>query len=309
MRSVAVIAHAGKSLDGGLPSLRRALDRRGVVNPIWCEVSKSKDAPKELRRALKQGADLIFVWGGDGMVQRCVNGLAESKAKLAVVPAGTANLLASNLGIPREIEAAVDIGLEGRHTKLDLGRMNGERFATMAGAGFDARVIRAADGKKKRAFGRMAYVWAFTNSLQAESFRAQIEVDGARWYEGEASCVLVGNVGHLFGGISAFDDAHPDDGLLDLGVANAEGLGQWARTITRTAVSSASKSPFVHVTKARSINVQLDRKILYELDGGARTKRKSFRVEVEPSAVRVCVPNGARYVDVTSVERSGLGRP
>ena len=70
MSSVAVIAHSGKNLDGGLPELRKALERHGVADPLWFEVPKSSQAPKQLRAALEQGADLIFVWGGDGMVQR-----------------------------------------------------------------------------------------------------------------------------------------------------------------------------------------------------------------------------------------------
>jgi diacylglycerol kinase (ATP) len=292
MRSVAVIAHTGKSLDGGLPELRRALDRRGVVNPLWCEVSKSKHAPEQVRRALEHGADLVFAWGGDGMVQRCVDVLADSKATLAIVPAGTANLLASNLGIPKKLDAAVEIGLNGSQRKLDVGRMHGERFAVMAGAGFDARVISDADGEMKRVLGRLAYVWAAARNFRGDPFQAQIKIDGTEWYEGEASSVLLGNVGHLFGGISAFDHAKPDDGLLDVGVASADGLLQWGRTIVRTSLSDASKSPFVHLTQARSIEVTLDRKVLYQLDGGARRKTKHFRVEVEPAAVRVCVPEG-----------------
>jgi diacylglycerol kinase (ATP) len=290
MRSVAVIAHRRKTLDGGLPALRQALDERGVLNPRWTEVSKSKCAPEEVRRALEEGADLIFVWGGDGMVQRCVDVLAGSKAALAIVPAGTANLLASNLGIPRHIESAVEIGLEGARTKLDLGRVNGERFATMAGAGFDARVIHDADIDVKRRLGRMGYVFAVSKNLHAEPFDAEIEVDGTDWFHGHASCVLFGNVGHLFAGMSVFDCAQPDDGMLDVGVATPEGLVEWARTIARTALSSTSKSPFVHVTKARSVKARLGRKVLYELDGGARKKTKALRVKIEPAAVNVCVP-------------------
>ena len=88
----------------------------------------------------------MFVWGGDGMVQRCVDVLAGSGATLAIVPAGTANLFASNLGIPQDIAAAVEIGLRGRTRTLDVGKLNGERFAVMAGAGLDALMIQDADG-------------------------------------------------------------------------------------------------------------------------------------------------------------------
>jgi diacylglycerol kinase family enzyme len=160
----------------------------------------------------------------------------------------------------------------------------------MAGAGFDAMMIRQADGNLKDRFGRAAYVWTASQSLRAKPFTAKIAIDGATWYRGRASCILVGNVGHLFGGIEVFADAKPDDGQLDIGVVNAEGIGDWARTFARTAIGQPDKSPFVRVTSARKINVKLDRKVLYELDGGDRGKVKSFKVKVEPKAVTVCVP-------------------
>ena len=73
----------------------------------------------------------------------------------------------------------------------------------------------------------------------------------------------------------------------------AEGPVQWARTIARTAIGTAAKSPFVQATKVRSVEVKLSRKVLYELDGGDRTKVKSFKVKIEPAAVSVCVPSSA----------------
>jgi diacylglycerol kinase (ATP) len=290
MSTVAVIAHSGKSLDGGLPALRKALERQGVADLLWYEVPKSRLAPKQLSRALEKGADLVFVWGGDGMVQRCVDVVAGSDATMAIVPAGTANLFASNLGIPKHIDAAVEVGLRGTRRKLDVGRMNGERFAVMAGVGFDARVIRDATTKMKHVLGRTAYVWAAAKNLRTKPFEAKIEVDGKGWYEGPASLVLFGNVGEAFAGVKAFDDAQPDDGLLEIGVGSADGVFQWGRTLARSATGHASKSPFVHVTKGRSVDVRLSRKILYELDGGDREKKKRFRVDIQPNAVTVCVP-------------------
>lgn len=292
MSSVAVIAHSGKTLDGGLPELRKALTRQGVTDPLWIEVNKSRKAPKQIRSALEQGAELIFVWGGDGMVQRGVDVLAGTDATMAIVPAGTANLFASNLGIPKKIEGAVETGLHGKRRKLDVGNMNGEKFAVMAGVGFDALVIHAADSELKRVLGRTAYVWAAAKSLRAEPFEAQIEVDGKEWYGGVASCVLFGNVGEAFAGVKAFKDAQPDDGLLDIGVASADGVSQWGRTLARSALSDVTKSPFVHVTKGQSVGVKLSRKVLYELDGGDREKKKTFQVDIQPSAVTVCVPAG-----------------
>jgi diacylglycerol kinase (ATP) len=290
---VAVIAHARKTLGGGLPELRRALDAAGVDDPFWCEVAKSSKAPAQVRRALDEGAELFIVWGGDGMVQRCVDVLAGSAVSLAIIPAGTANLFATSLGIPKDIEEAVAIALHGVRRTLDLGRFNGERFAVMAGAGFDAAMIRdAGAGGLKERLGRVAYVWTGSKNLRSKPFRAEIKVDGADWYRGKASCILLGNVGKLFGGVEAFEDARPDDGKLELGVVTAEGLLQWGRMLARTAVGSASKSPFVQTTKARSVKVKLNRKVLYELDGGERAKVKAFKVKVEAGAITVCVPGG-----------------
>ena len=70
MTTVAVVAHAGKTFDGGLLQLRRELERQGVSDPLWYEVPKSRKAPIQFRRAIKEGAELVFVWGGDGTVQR-----------------------------------------------------------------------------------------------------------------------------------------------------------------------------------------------------------------------------------------------
>jgi YegS/Rv2252/BmrU family lipid kinase len=290
MTKIAVIAHAGKTFGGGLLELRRELARQGVENPFWREVPKSKAAPAEVRRALDAGVELIFVWGGDGMVQRCIDVVADTDAALAVVPAGTANLLATNLGIPQDIEQAVAIGLRGERRELDVGRFNGERFGVMAGAGFDASMIQQADGNLKDRFGRLAYVWTGSKSLRAKPFKAKIAIDGTSWYSGDASCILVGNVGRLFGGIEVFADARPDDGRLEIGVVNADGITDWVRTLARTAIGHAERSPLVRATSAKRIDVKLDRKVLYEIDGGDRKKVKSFKIKVEPKAVTVHVP-------------------
>jgi YegS/Rv2252/BmrU family lipid kinase len=290
LKRIAVIAHAGKSMGGGLDELREVLERSGVADPLWSEVPKSRYAPERVEKALAEGAETIFVWGGDGMVQRCVDVMAGTEARLAILPAGTANLFASNLDIPDDVSEAVDVGLKGREKKLDLGKMNGEHFAVMAGAGLDARMIRDADGGPKDRYGRLAYIWAASKNLRAEPFKARVEVNGDLWYKGDASCLLVGNVGALFGGLEAFESASPEDGQLELGVTEAESLGQWARTVARTAIGSAAQSPFVQATKAQRIDVELDRKVLYELDGGERKEVKRLKVKVKPGALTVMVP-------------------
>jgi YegS/Rv2252/BmrU family lipid kinase len=290
MKKVAVIAHAGKTIGGGLEELRETLSRAGVADPIWSEVPKSRLAPKRVRSALKEGAELVFAWGGDGMVQQCVDVLAGSGVPLAIIPAGTANLFASSLDLPQDIADAVRIGLNGSERQLDVGKINGERFAVMAGAGLDAHMIQDADGGLKDRFGRLAYIWTASNHLRGDPFKARIEVDGELWYKGKASCILLGNIGSLFGGIEVFENARPDDGLLEVGVTNAEGLGQWARTMAQTAIGSAIKSPFVQATKAERVDVELSRKVRYELDGGARATVKRLKAKIQPKAITVRVP-------------------
>jgi YegS/Rv2252/BmrU family lipid kinase len=290
--NVAVIAHAGKTLDGGLPELRRVFERRGV-DPLWIEVPKAKKAPEQVRRALDEGADLVFSWGGDGMARRCLGVLAATDARLAIIPAGTSNLLARNLGVPLDLEGAVEVGLSGACRAIDVGRLNDERFAVMAGVGFDAAMIRDADAHKDR-FGRAAYVWSTARNLGAEPFGAQISVDGVEWFEGPASCILSANVGRLFGGMEIFPDAAFDNGSLELGVVTAQSTGEWMRTVARAVGSDPNKSPFVRITRAREVRVELERKVRYELDGGDRRKVRRFDIQVEPGALQVCVPHAAQ---------------
>jgi diacylglycerol kinase (ATP) len=287
---VAVVANPNKSLGGGLLELRRLLEHAGVTDPLWHEVPKSSKAPAAVKQALGNGAELVFAWGGDGLVQRCIDTLAGSDVPLAVIPAGTSNLLASNLGLPPDIDEAIAVGLGGERRRIDVGRLNGERFAVMAGSGIDAAMIRDADGALKDRLGRIAYVWAGLKNLRSEPFGAEVKVDGVSWFKGDATCVLIGNLGGLFGGIEVFGDARPDDGKLEVGVVTADGFTQWARTAARTMVAAADASPFVRATRAQSVKVKLTRKVLYELDGGDRVKTRSYKVKVEPAAVTLCVP-------------------
>jgi YegS/Rv2252/BmrU family lipid kinase len=250
-------------------------------------------APDCVRDAIDGGAGLLFVWGGDGMVQRCIDAVGDAPVALAILPAGTGNLLARNLDIPIDLEAAVDIGLHGARRTIDVGTVNGERFAVMAGTGMDALMIRDAARSLKGRFGRAAYVWTGAKNLRIEPFRVTVDVDGRRWFKGRAGCVLVGNVSKVLGGVEVFDDASAEDGRLELGVVTADGVVQWIRALARTALGSADRSKFVRTTKARKIRVELDREMPYELDGGDRKSKKRLRIKVQPAAVTLCVPEVA----------------
>ena len=303
MTTVAVVAHRKKSLGGGLDELRSLLAHEGF-EPLWYEVPKSKKVPAKVRQAVDKGADLVFVWGGDGTVQRCVDALAGTGVAMAILPAGTANSFATNLGIPIDLAGAVEVGLRGRRRALDVGVLNGERFAVMAGAGFDARMIRDADREMKDRAGRLAYVWTGAKNLNVKAVPTKVRVDGVEWFDGKASCVLIGNVGTVSGGFTAFSSAQPDDGVLELGLVTATGGLQLARVLARLVAGKVEKSPLTRTTSARRIEIRFSEALPFELDGGCRGAAKKLKIRVEPGAIEVLVPDTPRPDDATTEPRS-----
>jgi len=296
---VGVIVHAGKVFGGGLEELRAALADSGHADPPWYEVPKSKNAPAKVKQLVEdEGIDRLLVWGGDGTVRRCVDALLKDghdDVAVGVLPAGTANLLANNLGIPDDVRAAVDIALHGRVQALDVGLINDDQhFVVMAGAGFDALLIRDADesGAKER-FGRLGYVWSGVRNRNVSPARAEIFVDGDPWYTGDASCVIAGNVGRLLGGIPAFPDASPTDGRLDVGVVSARSSSDWLRLAGSVLARRVESSPFAQVTTAEKVVVEFDRTLPWEADGGDRDRANRFEIRCLPSAISFCLPRRA----------------
>lgn len=291
---VGVVINEGKELGGGLEELRSALADAGHADPPWYEVSKSKKAPKAIRKLVeKHGVDRVLVWGGDGTVRRAINTVVDESldASLAILPAGTANLLAHNLDIPIDLRGAVDVAVHGEPLPIDLGRMNGTYFAVMAGAGFDALMIRDADdtGWKDR-FGKAGYVGAGLKNRAVSPAHATITVDGTPWYHGDASCVIVGNVGTILGGMQAFPAASPFDGRLDVGVVAARSTTDWMRVLVSATLRRARKSPLTEMTTAERVTIKFDRSLPWQVDGGDRDRTDEFEVRCIPGAVRICQP-------------------
>ena len=159
----------------------------------------------------------------------------------------------------------------------------------MAGAGLDARMIRDADGGPKDQYGRLAYVWAASKNLRRRAIQDAHRGQRGPLVQGRRELPAVGNVGALFGGVEAFDSASPEDGLLEVGVTHAESLGQWARTVARPR-SARCSIPVRASDEGRAIDVEFDRKVLYELDGGSRKQVKRLKVKVKPGALTVMAP-------------------
>ena len=290
MMTIGVIAHNKKVLGEGLDQLRKLLDDRGYTEPIWFEASSSSKTPKLAKKAVARGAQLLFVWGGDGTVQRCVNAVVDLDVELAILPAGTANLLATNLGVPIDLEGALEVGFEGVSRRLDVGVVNGECFAVMAGIGFDAEMMDQADGEKKDRFGRLAYLWTGAKATKINARTAKVRVDDRKWFSGKTTCILIGQMPDVARGVTVFPESSSDDGILEVGVVTAKNARQWAQLFAQTALGNAQHSSLTRMTRGHSIDIILDRSTKYELDGGARKARKTYKVRVKPGAITVRVP-------------------
>lgn len=287
---VAVVLHRKKVRGKGAAKVRRALSDAGFPDPLWYEVPKSKKARKRARKAVDEGADLIFAWGGDGTVQRCVDAVAGSDVALAIIPAGTSNLLATALGIPEKPRAAVEVAMAGVQRTLDTGTVNGEHFAVVAGAGLDALLVEDAGSDLKERVGRAAYVYSGVKNVGFEARDVEVEVDGEVFFHGRSTSVLVGNTPGAVGGVEVFESSEADDGVLEVGVVTAEGPLQWIRTVARTVLGHAEDSPFVKTSHGSSVVLRFGEPVPYELDGGERPPARTLEVEVHPRSLRVCVP-------------------
>jgi YegS/Rv2252/BmrU family lipid kinase len=292
MTNLAVLVHEGKTLGkAGADELRTALSDAGIGDLPWCTVPKSKKAPKRVRELLDNGVERLLVWGGDGTVRRCIDTFVTENAKveLGILPAGTANLLAKALDIPIDLQGAIDVALHGLPRSIDVGVVNDEAFAIMAGTGFDAMMIRDADSAKER-LGRLAYVRAGMRNLGAATADVKIRIDGRDWFEGRAACVLVGNMGRILGGIEVFPHARDDDGLLDIGVLTVKRRSDWLRLSARAAAGRIESSPLVRMTQGSRATIKLDHKLPWELDGGDHPPAKRFDVSILPGRQSICIP-------------------
>ncbi|MBM3831061.1 MAG: diacylglycerol kinase family lipid kinase [Verrucomicrobia bacterium] len=184
------------------------------------------DAQRLASEAVRQGYDTIVAAGGDGTVNEVINGIADTpsgfvKARLAVLPLGTVNVFARELGLPLEFHEAWRAMLEGREKRIDVGfaeyatseRTQRRYFVQLAGAGLDARAISLVHWGLKKRIGPLAYVVAGAKAMRSPHPQITVEAEGQ---SATGELVLVGN-GRFYGGsLPVFPDARLDDGLLDI---------------------------------------------------------------------------------------------
>lgn len=257
--------------------------------------------------------DLVVVCGGDGTVRACADLVAGTGIPLAIVPCGTGNLLARNLGLPTEPVAALREALSGRATGLDVGRIQGDglaptRFAVMAGAGFDAAMVRDASPRLKERLGWAAYVLSAARHLRDPRMRLSIRLDGGAPLERRARMVVIGNVGSLQGGLPLLPEARPDSGRLEVVLLDPRGVTGWlaaagylvsrgpggrAPSASGIRERTAAHGALEYFGAAR-VDLRFARPQPRELDGDVLPAGTRLTAEVEPGALRVCLPAPAR---------------
>ncbi|WRZ88608.1 diacylglycerol kinase family protein [Streptomyces sp. NBC_01007] len=293
--------------------LRRTLERHGHRDPVFLETTADDPGAGQTARAVREGATLVVVCGGDGTVRTVADALAESGVPLAVVPCGTGNLLARNLGLPLSPTAALDAALGGGPHRLDLGSIEGDgltatRFAAMAGAGLDAAMMEHTDPRAKAHLGWPAYALAGIGTLRTPRMRVTIRLDGSPAFRRTARMVLLANVGTVQGGVTLLPEARPDDGLLDLLVLDPRGPVGWLRAV-RTLLRGRAKShrpSAVHTIAAdgaaqrgvpvefftfRRAELTFDTAQSRELDGDPVGPGRRLTAEVRPGALTVLLPS------------------
>jgi len=281
--SIAVVVNPASGSAADDEKLREAFDGRSVD---WLETSENDPGTGQASRAIAAGTTTVIACGGDGTVSAVLQAIAGTGATLGVVPLGTGNLLASNMSIPSGLDG-VPIALDGSVRQLDVGTVNGERFAVMAGIGFDAAMIRDANPTVKHRFGRIAYVFSAVRNVPAKLTRAVIEVDGRRVWSGRTAMVLVGNCTTVSGGLQVFPDGTPDDGVLDVAVLSAKRLRDWASVFSRLARRKPQRPELVARFTGTEVIVRLAAQMPYELDGEARRPTNSLEFGIEPGALAI----------------------
>jgi YegS/Rv2252/BmrU family lipid kinase len=198
--------------------IRRFLETKAGPSVTVAPTQRAGEARLLAARAVAEGYRVIVAAGGDGTINEVINGIGTSAAALGVLPLGTVNVFAQELGIPRNIEAAWAVIENGCRRTIDLARAesNGATryFVQLAGVGFDARAVRDASWELKKKIGPLSYVWAGFKTLSGTHARVEVSANGNGPVGGVA--VLVGN-GRFYGGrFALFPKARMDDGLLDV---------------------------------------------------------------------------------------------
>ncbi|MGC4105020.1 MAG: diacylglycerol kinase family protein [Thermomicrobiales bacterium] len=254
------------------------------------QVTASAGEARTIARERAHGAAMVVAIGGDGTVADVAGSLEGGGIPLAIVAAGSTNIIGRQLGVPTNPSAAAAL-FWGAHEErvIDAGYCNDRAFLHMAGVGFDSELFARTDRRLKKRVGWMAYLPAAAAALREKPATFHVEADGEA-FEVVSPLVLVANGSAIIHpALTVHPDIDPRDGKLDLIVITATTPVEVARTLARGATRRLAQSPYVIHRQAVSISVRANRDIPVQVDGDVNeTLPASFRIE--PQSVRVIVP-------------------
>lgn len=313
---IAFIANPTKA---GIAEVReqalRACAIRYLPQPLWLHTSADDAGAEAARKAIDAGAEVLVALGGDGTVRAVASVAAGSGIPLAIVPMGTGNIFARNLGLPLgDIPALLRVALEGQDMPTDVGWLRLQRgprgedekhiFLVMAGAGLDAEMVAGADDRLKRKFGWVAYFFAALKHLRARRIPVSVSVDGSPEVTGQIRTVLFANVGKLPGGLVLVPDASAEDGVLDIATLDARAgivgwTGLFGNVVAQGAgfrqpdVLKAYGSSRIDHGQGTSITVTMDHLHPVQADGESLGLARSVTATVDAGALIVRRPGQA----------------
>ena len=278
-------------------------------DPWLAPTTEAENGRGLARRAVADGAALVFAAGGDGTVRACAEALAGTGVPLAIVPLGTANLTARALGVPGPAGRALEAGFGGRDRTIDLARITGDGidtgdaragagtgaggtwFTAMAGIGLDAAVVEAAArAPLKRQLGWVAYAVAGATRLWLPPHEFTVQLDDAEPIRRQARCVAVANAGLLPGGFALLPGARLDDGRLDVGILAPSGVLGWPRTAARVLTRSRHQDRTLERFQARRVEIAAAVDLPRQVDGEIVAAGRTLTVTVCPGALTVRQP-------------------
>lgn len=302
-----------------VPRLRKAVNAAakdaGWAPPIWFSTTEQDAGQRVTASAVRRGAEVVLVAGGDGTVRAVAEGLRDTGVALAVVPSGTGNLLARNLALPLGLDDAVAVAFTGESHPIDLGiatvvRANGDSeehvFVVMAGLGIDAKMISNTRTDLKKAVGWLAYIDGTIRSLpELGPIRLRYKLDKSPERVTNVHSVIVGNCGVLPGGILLIPDAKPDDGFLDVVALRPQGPFGWLRVwnkltfengvlrktaVGRKLIDLQRDVRDVIYLRGRDLQLSVETPQEFQLDGDEFGEVVSARAWVDAGALSVRVP-------------------
>lgn len=289
-------------------ALAPALEPKTQVS--WFHTTVEDPGQGATQAALEAGADLVVAAGGDGTVRAVAEylGQAQAEVELGILPQGTGNLLARNLGLPlSNATKAAALAVTGKAQSVDLGwvrtgspgNTQSHAFAVMAGIGIDAHmIIETAEGLKDKV-GWLAYLEALGRALAASKvIDMDVQIDAESVAKDQAHTLMVGNCGTLTAGITLLPEADPTDGKLDLLVLSADGVSGWLDTLQTmvwdnglkrmvTGEGEVASSDSVTNRQFSTLTVELDEPRVLELDGDEAGECTRMDFSVQPGALRI----------------------